>query len=150
MPNVDFERSVIVQASPHTVWATVTDVNHVATWVPVVGAVREIKHLSAYTAVLADRLGPFRLSADLDVTVTDVEAHRSIAFSAEGEDRQVASRIRIGATLALTPDGDATKVDVDGFYEVTGRVAALGGSMIRSKGEKILDQFFSALEAEWT
>lgn len=149
MPSVEFERSVSVKASPHVVWATVTDVDRIAKWVPVVGAVREIKHLSKYAAVLADRLGPFRLAADLDVTVTDVDEHRSVAFSADGEDRQVASRIRIDARLALTPDGEATQVDVAGHYEVTGRVAALGGSMIRAKGDKILDQFFSALEAEW-
>lgn len=148
MPSVSFERTVTVSTEPATVWEVVTDVSRVAGWVSVVGSVVEVEALRRYTSVLTDQLGPFRLSADLEVGVTSLADGESIRFLAEGEDRQVASRIRIEAGLTLRPEGDLTAVDVDGTYEVTGRVASLGGSMIRSKGDKILDQFFAALEAE--
>lgn len=150
MPSVDFARSVTVSAAPSEIWDTVTDVSTVASWVTVVGSVEEHEPLSRYSAVLADRLGPFQLSADLDVVVTDMNKPTSIAFSADGEDRQVASRIKIDAQMRLRTNDTETVVEVDGRYEVTGRVAALGSSMIRAKGEKILDQFFSSLEAELT
>lgn len=148
MPSVDFTRSVSVSASPATIWQTVTDVSQVASWVAVVGSVEEHERLAHYSAVLADQLGPFRLSADLKVLVTNVEEPEVIAFAADGEDRQVASRIKINAEMRIAPGDTGTVVDVTGTYEVTGRVASLGSSMIRSKGEKILDQFFAALEAE--
>jgi carbon monoxide dehydrogenase subunit G len=37
---------------------------------------------------------------------------------------------------------------VKGQYEVTGRVATLGASMIRTKGEKMLEEFFTAASRE--
>jgi carbon monoxide dehydrogenase subunit G len=148
MPRVDFSRDILVPAEATSVWETVTDVQRVAGWVSVVGAVEEIEHLARYSAVLADRLGPFKLSADLDVEVTEIEDGRSIAFVADGEDRQVASRIRIVAALQLAPSDTGTSVVVAGMYEVTGRVASLGASMIRSKGDKILEEFFAAVVRE--
>lgn len=148
MPSVDFSRRVTAPASPETAWTTVTDVDRVAGWVTVVGSVREIQHLARYSAVLADRLGPFTLSADLDVVVTDLEEMCSIAFLADGEDRQVASRIKIEAELSISPVSEGCEIGVAGRYEVTGRVANLGSSIIRAKGEKILDEFFGKLETE--
>jgi uncharacterized protein len=148
MPSVEFSRDILVPAAPTSVWETVTDVHKVASWVSVVGAVEEIERLARYSAVLADRLGPFKLSADLDVEVTEIDEGRSIAFVADGEDRQVASRIRIAAALKVVPTATGSSVDVAGMYEVTGRVASLGASMIRSKGDKILEEFFAAIARE--
>lgn len=148
MPSVDFARRLPVASDPSRVWDALTDVERLAAWITVVGDVREVSRLDSYTAVLADRLGPFRLSADLDINVVDVEEGSSIRFVAEGEDRQVASRITIDGQLSLTTEGSMTVIDVSGRYEVTGRVATLGASMIRSKGETILDQFVEAVERE--
>ena len=148
MPRESFERRLEVAASPEETWSTITDVDRVASWVSVVGAVDTLELLARYSAVLADRLGPFSLKADLDVVVTDIDMGRSISFRAEGEDRQVASRIQVEATMELAPAGPGTDVSVSGFYEVGGRVAALGSSTVRSKAGKILDEFFSAAERE--
>jgi carbon monoxide dehydrogenase subunit G len=148
MPEESFERSLDVSASPESVWETLTDVHRVASWVSVVGSVEEIEHLARYSAVLADRLGPFALKADLDVSVTGLDPGRSISFLAQGEDRQVSSRIKIDAAMQLEPGERSTGIHVKGSYEVAGRVASLGGSTIRSKATKILDQFFAAAERE--
>jgi carbon monoxide dehydrogenase subunit G len=148
MPTVDFERSLLVGSSPAAVWGKLTDPDVVAGWVTVVGDVEEIEPLAHYAATLNDRLGPFRLSADLDITVTDIEEPRRITFLADGEDRQVASRIQVRATMALTESDSATDIHVKGQYEVTGRVATLGASMIRTKGEKMLEEFFTAASRE--
>jgi carbon monoxide dehydrogenase subunit G len=148
MARETFDRRLAVAASPEDVWSTVTDVDKVASWVSVVGAVEVLEPLARYTAVLADRLGPFSLKADLDVTVTDIDPGRSISFRAEGEDRQVSSRIQVAASMELVLSDNGTDVSVSGFYEVGGRVAALGSSTVRSKASKILDEFFSAAERE--
>ena len=102
MPSVDFDRTVTVGASAEAVWHVITDVSLIASWVTVVEDVREREPLAKYDAVLADRVGPFKLSADLDVDVTDVHEPTSIQVRADGEDRQVASRIQINATVALS------------------------------------------------
>lgn len=148
MARESFERTLDVAASPEHTWTTITDVDRVASWVSVVGSVETLQELARYTAVLADRLGPFALKADLDVAVTDLDVGRSISFRAEGEDRQVASRIQVEATMDLIPSERGTEVSVAGHYEIGGRVAALGASTVRSKAAKILDEFFGAAERE--
>ena len=149
MPAESFSRQIEVAASPEVVWQTFTDVERIAGWVTVVGDVVEIDPLVKYSALLQDRLGPFAVKADLDVRVTSLDEGQSISFVAEGEDRQVSSRITIEAAMRLSNrDDGGTRVEVDGRYDVMGKVATLSSSTIRSKANKILDQFFSATERE--
>lgn len=148
MPAVDFARTIQVAANPTETWEAITDVQRVAGWVGVVGGVEEVEHLSRYRATLSDRLGPFQLTAELDVDVTEATEGSLIRFVADGEDDQVASRILVEAVLGLAGSGSGTDMHVEGRYEVTGRVATLGASMIKNKGDKILDEFFNAASQE--
>lgn len=148
VPRESFSREIRVGAAPPTCWATLTDVQQVADWVAVVDDVREIDRLSNYSAVLADRVGPFSLRADLSIDVTDLVEGEMIAFRAFGEDRQVSSKLAVEATMTLVQSDSGTLVSVDGFYEVTGRVASLGSSWITLKANMILEEFFRAAERE--
>jgi carbon monoxide dehydrogenase subunit G len=148
VPAAQFTRTIDVGSDAGTCWERLTDVERVAQWVSIVGAVRELEPLHAYTAVLEDRMGPFRLRADLAIDVSDVVDGHKVRLRATGEDRQVASRIGVDATLRLESHGNGTTVTVDGTYEVTGRIATLGASMIRSKADKLLEEFFAAAGRE--
>lgn len=143
-----FERRFEVAVPPGQVWQTVTDVERLVSWISVLHSAREIEPLSTYTATLEDRLGPFRLRADLDVTVTDSTPPEQITVRAEGEDRQVGSRISVLGTVTLRPAGAGTAVTVVGEYEVTGRAASLGASTIRKKANVILEEFCVQATAE--
>lgn len=144
----DFSQTFSVAQTKETCWAVLIDVARVAEWVTVVGDVTEHEHLAHYTTVLEDRLGPFKLRADLDVVVPKFEEHTSITVRADGEDRQVGSRITIDATLGLQPNDSGCTVDIEGRYEVTGRVATMGASTIRQKADKILEQFMEAAKRD--
>jgi uncharacterized protein len=143
MPSSSFSREITVTADPERTWATLTDVPLLVEWVSVVEQAAEITPLEKYSAVLMDRLGPFKLRADLDVTLSDVEVGRHVSMRAEGEDRQVGSRVVVLANLDIeTSPSGACVVRAIGTYEVTGRVASMGASTIRKKADKILDEFF--------
>lgn len=144
-----FSRALAVSADAETCWAVLTDVPRLVDWVSIVDEAKEIESLEKYTAVLMDRLGPFRLRADLDIIVSEVEIGRHIRVRAAGEDRQVSSRIAVDATLTVSPrEAEGTDVRVDGSYEVVGKVATLGAGMIRQKAAKILDEFFERAATE--
>lgn len=138
----EFARRIEVPAARERAWAAVIDVQGVAGWISIVGGVEEVAPLERYRALLQDRLGPFRLRADLDIEVLEVEEGRWLRARASGEDRQVGSRIAVDATLTLDDAATGTTIDVQGAYEVTGRVASLGAGSIRKKGETVLDDFF--------
>lgn len=142
MPRTEFSREVVVAASPEQCWAAVTDVPRLVEWISIVDQAREVEHLARYTAVLADRIGPFKLRADLDITVAEVEEPHRVHARAAGEDRSVGSRLAVDAVLEIEPGDAGTRLRAHGRYEVTGRVAAMGGGTIGKKADRVLDDFF--------
>jgi len=143
----EFARTIRLDASPDAVWDAVLDVRRVASWLSIVRDVRDVDPPRRYAALLEDRLGPFAMRADLDITV-EIREGRRMHVSAAGEDRQVASRIAATIELEVEPDGAGTSLEVSGRYEVTGKVATLGAGAIRKKGDRILQEFFDNASKE--
>ncbi|MDT4915265.1 MAG: uncharacterized protein QOC66_4393 [Pseudonocardiales bacterium] len=149
MPSMRFERELLVTATPDQSWKILTDVPRLVSWVTILDDAKEIAPLESYQAVLMDRMGPFRLRADLDISVSEVEVGKQIRVRANGEDRQVSSRIAVDAMLTLASGEESrTRIRVVGAYEVVGRVATLGSGMIKQKASKIIDEFFTHAAAE--
>lgn len=148
MAEFEFDDSVSVTGSPQDVWGLITDVPRMVGWISVVHDAKEIEPLDSYQAVIQDKVGMFRLRADLDIRLTDVAEGRRVVAHAEGQDRQVGSRITIDATVELEPEPDATLVHVAGKYAITGNAATLGSSTIRRKGDKVLKEFFEHLGSD--
>ena len=96
--------------------------------------------------MLADKLGPFKLRADVNVVVGEREPGSSIRARGDGEDRQIGSRLVIEVALALEERDGSTQLDLSGSYEVTGRPASLGAGAIRKKAANILAEFFASAE----
>jgi carbon monoxide dehydrogenase subunit G len=149
MASEQFARDLTVSSDPGRCWAVLTDVTQVASWVTVVHDVTEVERLATYTAVLQDKLGPFKLKALLDIRVEVLEEGRRIRMRATGKDVQINSQISVDATLSLSPaDDGGTVVATEGSYQVVGRVATMGAGVIRKKADKILEEFFSNAAAE--
>lgn len=142
----EFQETVRLASGRDAVWQTVSDIPSVLSWISIVGTAQQIEPGQRYRAVLQDRLGPFKLRADLDIVVQERQEGRLVRARGDGEDRQIGSRLIIEVVLALSEDGDGTVVDVHGSYEVTGRPAALGAGSIRKKASRILAEFFGSAE----
>lgn len=144
VPTERFSRELTVAADAERAWKVLTDVQTLAGWVGIVHDVREIGRLEKYAAVLQDKVGPLKLRADLDITATVVEDGRHIEIQASGRDRAVDSRIAVSAALRLDDAANGgTTVAVAGDYQVTGRVAGMGGGVIRKKADRIISDFFT-------
>jgi carbon monoxide dehydrogenase subunit G len=144
VPTSAFERDIEVQADRDRCWSVLTDVPRLIDWVSIVSDATEIAPLEKYTAVLTDRLGQFKLSADLAIEVSEIVPGEHIRVRASGEDRQVSSRIGVDAVLLIGElPGGGSRVGVTGSYEVVGKVATMGAGMIRQKAAKVIDEFFA-------
>lgn len=148
MPSSRFDGTVEVHAGQSDSWAAVTDIAKVTTWIGIISDVVEVRPLDYYEAVLSDRVGPFKLRADVRVTVTDVVEGERLRIRIEGEDRAVASRISAQALVVVKPGEAGTEVRLEGEYEVAGKVAAMGSSTIRKKADRIISDFFNGMAAE--
>ena len=146
MGSNSLKHEVTVSKQPDQCWEAITNIEQVANWVDIVKEVQEEQRLQRYQAVLEDRLGPLRLRADLTITIDNVQEGQSLHVYAEGEDRQVASKIKVDGNLTLKPVEAGTHIIVDGTYEISGRVATLGAGMINTKAKKLVQEFFARLE----
>lgn len=144
MASQNFSRTLATTSDAETCWTVLTDVGRVAGWVSIIDDVVELKPLAQYTAVLMDKVGPLKLRADLAIEVPEVDAPHRIRITAAGEDRHVASRITVDATLEIkSAETGGAEVDVNGTYSVVGRVATLGSGTIKQKATKIIEEFFT-------
>lgn len=141
----EFHGTLQLPAGVEPVWAVVSDIPTVLSWISIIESVEE-NGSGGYRVVLADKLGPFKLRADVDVEVADRVEGKLIRARGDGEDRQIGSRLIIEVALALEEREQATHVDVSGSYEVTGRPASLGAGSIRKKAAGILNEFFASAE----
>lgn len=138
----NFDRRLLVASDAKTCWLILTDVGRLASWVTVVHDAKEILRLQRYSAVLQDRLGPLKLRAELAIDVEVIADGEEVRVRAAGRDAQVNSQITVEATMSLDPRAAETEVRIRGTYQVVGRVASMGGGIIRKKADAILEQFF--------
>ena len=142
----EFHETFHLDAPPAAVWAIMSDIPTVLSWISIVETVEEVEPGERFNVVLADKLGPFKLRADVNVVVGERRPGASIAARGDGEDRQIGSRLIIEVALALEERDASTQLDVSGSYEVTGRPASLGAGAIRKKAANILTEFFASAE----
>jgi carbon monoxide dehydrogenase subunit G len=142
----EFHETFQLDAPPGAVWAIMSDIPTVLSWISIVETVEEVEPGERFGVVLADKLGPFKLRADLNVVVGEREPGTRIRARGDGEDRQIGSRLIIEVALALEERDASTQLDVSGSYEVTGRPASLGAGAIRKKAANILAEFFASAE----
>jgi carbon monoxide dehydrogenase subunit G len=148
MMRQEFSELVIVEGTPEAAWAVVGDITTVLSWISIVGEAQCVEPGRRYRAVLQDRLGPFKLRADLAIDVVADASARRIVARAEGEDRQIGSRLTVDVQLEVADGDGGTAIAVTGAYEVTGRPASLGAGSIRKKASKVLDEFFVRIGGE--
>jgi carbon monoxide dehydrogenase subunit G len=141
----EFHGTLELAAGAGPVWEVVSDIPTVLSWISIVESV-EAGDSGGYRVVLADKLGPFKLRADVAVEVAERVEGKLIRARGDGEDRQIGSRLIIEVALALEEQEQGTHVDVSGSYEVTGRPASLGAGSIRKKAANILNEFFASAE----
>lgn len=144
----EFSEVVLVDGSGDEAWPVVSDIMTVLGWISIVGEAAVVEPGRAFRAVLQDRLGPFKLRADLVIEVDADAAARRIQAHAGGEDRQIGSRLTIDVELEVRETDGRTVVAVGGAYEVTGRPASLGAASIRKKAAKVLDEFLARVRAD--
>jgi len=79
------------------------------------------------------------------VAISDKQEPQSYKLLVEGSGGP--GFVRGAATISLEPDGEATRVLVDGDGQVGGTVAGVGQRMLGGVAKMLMDQFFNCLVA---
>jgi uncharacterized protein len=138
------EHSFTVPVPVDAAWEVLLDVERIAPCMP--GATLTGVEDDAFTGTVKVKLGPINLTYQgKGRFVERDEAARRVIVEASGRDTRSAGTASATVTGTLTPEDDATRVDVVTELAVTGRPAQFGRGMIADVSAKLIGQFADCL-----
>jgi hypothetical protein len=136
-----------VSIPPADAWKVLTDAERIAPMLP--GAQLQEIEGDELRGIIKVKVGP--ITAQYKGTASWVErdeaAGRAV-LKASGRDTRGQGNASATITATLTPDGDATKVEVVTDLTITGKVAQFGRGVLADVSGKLIGQFVDALEAD--
>jgi uncharacterized protein len=144
---VKLEHSFRVAAPLDRVWEALIDVERVAPCLP--GAeITEAGEDGTYRGTFSVRLGPTTAAyrGELSMEEVDEQAHRAV-MRASGQDKRGQGSAKATIVSRMRQEGDATAVDVETDFTITGRLARFGrGGMIEDVSNRLLRDFSDCLQ----
>ena len=158
---VSFSETLTLAATQQDAWNLLRDTKRLAGLIPGIesiaaagmdgsgnrGAGPQEKHV----ARVVERVGPFRLSLDLEVRI--VQAVEPSLLQAELNGVDVHGQNRLSGTLRAELKENApagTLLRMDSSVEVTGKLAALGAAPIRRRANELFAQFADRLQGQFS
>lgn len=140
-----FERSTRIAASQADIWATLHDVDQLASFSSHLGPVTIVEPDRRWTTSLQDRVGPFQLSAPMDVEIVEETAMLEVSIRASGQDGGPGTRLAVEATVHIDSTTGDAKLSLYGWYDLKGKVATLGRSVAKRQAATMIDEFWANL-----
>lgn len=142
------DREVAIAVPPQRVWDFLWDVPRLAACIPGAKDVTTVEEGKRYTAVVGEKVGPFRVSFPLQIDVLEVEPPTRLRARAGGRDAAVDGIVKVDLNVSLTPTAGGTALHLVADINVLGKLGTLGHSVIVRKGADIVDRFAAAVRAQ--
>jgi carbon monoxide dehydrogenase subunit G len=149
---MDFRIDATLPSTPAALWAIFFDVQRVASLIPGCENVVELKPLEEYSAVMRQKIGPFKLEVPTRIVIESHQVERQVVLSAVGSDRFTGTSLDVRMKVDLedqgVPGGPACKLAVEASMQVAGRLASLGYPIVKKRSEDLFSEFERRLRAE--
>lgn len=157
---MNFLLGVVLTAKPEAIWPIFFDVGRIAGLIPGCEQVEEKEPLALYSAVMRQKIGPFKLEVPAEIRVEELFAPMRVRARAKGRDKFTGTTLdvllevvleRIDESVDTIDAGCAeggTRLTVATTMQVAGRLASLGYPVIKKKAEEIFVEFEKRLRAE--
>ncbi len=143
-----FKKQVQVEAPRQEIWELLWDVPRVVKCSPGCDTAATIEPYQQYQATVQEKVGPFKVRIPLDIEVVTNQPPEHLVAKANGRDGKLQSHIKIELDLALVAlEPHLTALNVQADVAVLGKLGTLGHSVIVRKGNEIVGQFATALQA---
>jgi len=143
-----FEREITVGVPPERVWAFLWDVERVARCLPGCRDTHAVVPHKQYQAVVAERVGPFKVQFPVEIHVLEVEEPRRLKAVASGRDSSIGSSLKVTLDLSLEATEDGSRLMIASEVSILGKLGTLGHGVIQHKGDSIMTQFAHAVRRE--
>jgi carbon monoxide dehydrogenase subunit G len=141
-----FEKSVEIVSPREKVWQFIWDVDRFMACVPGCKEVKTVEEGKTYSALMVEKVGPFRVEFPTTIEVLERQELSRIKAQASGADNKIGSRMKVGLEANLQEQGDKTVLAFVADVDILGKLAALGHSIIKRKADQVLDEFAQAVK----
>src|ERR1043165_82394 len=158
---VTFNQTLTVAATQQDAWNLLRDAKRLADLIPSIESIAPVDRDGAgdpppglpesYLAHVAERVGPFRLSLNLNVRIVKAVESSLLQAQLTGTDRN--GQTRLSGPLRAESKATAPAVTVlsmDSSMEVTGTLATLGAAPIRRRANELFGQFTERLQSQFS
>lgn len=144
---MELESSFTVNAPIEEVWATVMDVERIATAVPGAELTDKLSD-TTYQGVVKVKVGPLKMQykGQIELVSRDDVTHTA-TFRGKAQEKAGQGTAEGTATVSLTQEGDATTGVVHGDMALSGKAAAMGKGVITKVAQQIMGIFAGNLQS---
>ena len=146
---VNFSQTVTLAATQQDAWNLLRDMKRLAALIPGVESMLPVDN-EKYVTTVVERVGPFRLSLNLEIRI--VQAIEPSLLKAELSGTDSYGQNRLSGTLCadLKASSAETVLSMDSRVEVTGKLATLGAAPIRRRANELFAQFAERLQGQFS
>jgi carbon monoxide dehydrogenase subunit G len=138
---MEFQMEAELPNAPAQVWLMMVDIERIASCIPGCENVVEREKLKLYSAVMKQKIGPFKLEVPAEIIVEEHKEPDYVRARAYGKDKITGTTLDAILNVRLFPSDTGSRLEVNATLQVAGRLASLGYSIIKKKAEENFTQF---------
>jgi carbon monoxide dehydrogenase subunit G len=138
---VNFHIEAEFPVEPGRLWRTFFDIATIARLIPGCDDVVEQVPLQSYSAVMKQKIGPFRIEVPTAILVEEHAEPSRVRLRATGRDKFTGTTIDVVLAVALDQVIVGTRLIVDAELQVAGRLATLGYPVVKKRSEELFTDF---------
>ncbi len=144
---MDIEKDLLVAAPAQQVWQTLLDPNVMGACVPGMKSIDVISDLE-YVSVIHVKIAFISAKFRIKTTIVEQRAPHYLRTEGTGEDASVASSLKQSSEIFLTERDDGqTELRMKIHVDVLGRLGTFGLSVMKTKADRMWEEFAQNLEA---
>ncbi len=146
---VNLAETLRLAATQQDAWNLLRDTKRLAALIPGVESVDSVD-AEKHVAKVVERVGPFRLSLNLEVRIVQAIEPSLLQAELSGVDSFGQNRLSGTVSAELKKASSAeTLLSMDSRVEVTGKLATLGAAPIRRRANELFAQFAERLQGQF-
>jgi carbon monoxide dehydrogenase subunit G len=140
-----------LDASPEDVWRLLRDTPRLAALLPGVENVTPLNQpgVEAYQAKASDRIGPFKVTLDMEIRMAEAREPSFLKANVKGGDSIGLNRVTGLLHVMLSPAAAATRMRFEIDIEILGKLATLGAVPIRRRVAEKFAEFARNVQAQF-
>ncbi len=140
-----------LDASIEEVWNLLRDTPRLTRLLPGVENVAPLNEegVEAYAASVSEKIGPFKITMNLEVRVTEAIAPIQLKAAIKGADSMALNRITGSMQVSLRPASPGTQMQFEASIEILGKLATLGAVPIRRRTTQAFAEFAQNIQGQF-